>query len=353
MKRLCAILVLMVLMFGVSSVFAQDSLTEEKVSVSGGGGGVAGSLITVVSPSNAAGGGIGLVTIEEDVAISGGAGSAVSPTRMCVVNAELMGELDRLVVMLKKAEESNDKQSIKGIMEKIRTIKEEIRKDREECEQSPTQTVQAVSERIVKAIPTRVTSIEVRPVYLDKCSELNDWIEKKKHYDILYSLSDEELKNKGYSMGKEEIKKILEELEEGIKKIRVECETSTSGVVSAVRVGAVKPIAIAKPVIAVSGREITDYYKLKISNIMEETNTEQQIKELKGLRTEIDKLIEGLIKSKDEIKTEDISELVTEVKIRPNEIIADNVVIRTTEKNMLIKINRKNLRIKPTKTQVI
>jgi nucleotide-binding universal stress UspA family protein len=55
-----------------------------------------------------------------------------------------------------------------------------------------------------------------------------------------------------------------------------------------------------------------------------EVEIEEQIAELKEL-----------IKNRDEISTEEVRGLVTEITIRPNEIQADNVVVTTTGKMWL------------------
>ena len=71
-------------------------------------------------------------------------------------------------------------------------------------------------------------------------------------------------------------------------------------------------------------------------------DTDEQIKELKALKEEIDNLIEKLIKSKNTITTNDVSELVTKISVSAGEINADNVQIRTIGKKVLASINNKD-----------
>ncbi len=229
---------------------------------------------------------------------------------------------------------SKGREGVKKVLEKL---EERIRNIKLECEDYTNYTA-----------------------YTGKCAQLEDLIVKKKHYEYLYNLSEEELKRTGYNKGREQIKKILEKLEERIRK----CEEITArsggrkgqGVnVSQERYPVVKPsnVSITKPIVAESGREITDYYTSKITTIMKkETNVEQQVKELKELRNEVDKLIEELIKSKDEINTEEVDELVSKVKIKPGKIKADNAIVNSTNKTIITKVNKKNLTIKPTKLHV-
>lgn len=336
MKKLYAILVLVFLMLGVSSVFAQDTPTNEIVAVANVDSTRA--LTTAVSPT------VRTVSSESPTIT---AVSTTTSQKMCVVNAELMRELDRLVKMLNEAVEKDDKETVKRIEEKIQTIKEAIRKDTEECEKKKLKLAVPVESVSIKeeGSETTVSTTTVRSV--DRCAELKEWEQKLEYYRKLYSLSDEELKEKGYN-SKEEIKRILEELKQGIERLKKECESKVAIAVST------QEIAIIKPVVAETGEEITEYYKLKISKIIEkEANTGEQIKDLKELRLEIDRLIEELIKSKDEINTEEINDLVEEVKVKPREIKADDVVVSTTGKHVIAKINEKELRIKPMETNVI
>ena len=320
-------------------------------------------------------------TTEEPVAASTATTTATSVQQVCVINDELMKEYDRLIVMLKEAEDRNDKEAVEGLIEKILEIKEEIKKDMERCESEKQKP-----ELVVPTKP-KVTAVVVRPLSVDKCAELEEWKAKKEFYETLYALSEEELKNKGYTGGNAEIEKILKELEEGIEKIKLECEagggdgaaapvpseitgggggggvaappvpSGGGGAGAGVAVTEVPSIAatvVSKPVVAVSGEEITDYYKLMISNIMtKEANTEGRIAELKELRNEIDQLIAELIKGKDEIRVEEVKNLVTEIRVSPNEIKADNVIVKTSGKKVMMKLNGNDLEIKPTQTQVV
>ncbi len=242
---------------------------------------------------------------------------------------------------LKKTGYPQGREEVKKILEKL---EERIR----ECEEVRSRVIQG-----------NISRINGTPKYTNRCTQLKDLIVKKKHYKHLYNLSDRELKKRG-DKGREEVKEILEKLEERIR----ECEEITArsggrkgqGVnVSQERYPVVKPsnVSITKPIVAESGREITDYYTSKITTIMKkETNVEQQVKELKELRNEVDKLIEELIKSKDEINTEEVDELVSKVKIKPGKIKADNAIVNSTNKTIITKVNKKNLTIKPTKLHV-
>ena len=108
-----------------------------------------------------------------------------------------------------------------------------------------------------------------------------------------------------------------------------------------------------KPIVVGSGNEIKDYYKTRIEKITSLDYTDKQIKELKALKEEIDNLIEKLIKSKNTITTNDVSELVTKISVSAGEINADNVQIRTIGKKVLASINNKPISIEPTEKEVL
>ena len=144
-----------------------------------------------------------------------------------------------------------------------------------------------------------------------------------------------------------------------INRLRIECEASVS---TRTNSGGAGPTPITeqtavtvalRPTAVESAGEITDYYKRRIAEIaMKEVETERQITSLKELRNEIDRLIEELIKSKDNINTSEVSELVTRVEVKPGELKMDQAVVRTIDKSVLTRVNNKDLEIKPTERHV-
>ena len=275
------------------------------------------------------------------------------------VSDELMEELDGVVRMLEEAEHSNDQELIKALQEKIQIIKEEIRKTSEK----PTALEKTEKlQRIVK--PPTVMAISgktaVSSTHIDWCAELKALEGKKQHYEALYALSDEELSDKGYRRGKEEIRNTIRNLEKAIERARVNCEagapssdsggsgdTTTSPVKVTTETVAIRPIAVG------SGGEITDYYRIRIAEIATgEVEIEKKVASLKELRSEIDELIEELIKGKAKISAEEVSGLVTRIEVRPGEVKMDKVVVKTVEKSVVVRINNKNVDIIPTEAQV-
>lgn len=341
MRKLCsAVLVTIVsasLIFGVSPVFAQEEEGEK-----------------VVEPPTA---------VDTD--------NQTTP-QVFAVSTGLMEELDRLVKMLEDAEHQGDKELIEALREKIRVIKEEINQASEKplveigkprvIKQPGSPDIDWDNEIVVKEPPVAPREINISDVTsspIDPCAEAKALEEKKQYYEALYALSDEELKDKGYSRGREELKITIENLERSIEKFRAECENNVPG--SGSGGGTISPtetvpieVITPRPIAVGSGSEITDYYRLRIAEIaIEEVEIEEQIAKLKELRNEIDKLIEELLKSKSEISTEEVDGLVEKIEVRPGEVKMDKVVVKTVDKSIVARLDNKALEIKPTEAQVI
>ncbi len=352
-------------------------------------------IISIVSVSVILGASPAFAQIEDNektvsVSSQGSSDNQTTP-QIFAVNNELMKELDSLV---RTFQEANEPEVVRELQEKIQVIKEEIRKASEKpmvmVAPAPTQVViekpRAISgeeepssslviigppvvlgevgpTQVVVEKPTAVGSSQetgVSSAPVDWCAEVQALEEKKKHYEGLYALSDEELKDKGYRGGKEDIKNTVANLEASIERARIKCE----GGVSSKSGGGSAPISptetspvefvIPRPIAVASGGEITDYYKRRIAEIAtEEVAIEKQIASLEGLRDEIDKLIEELIKSKAEISAEEVSGIVTRIEVRPGEVRMDKVVVKTVDKSVLARIDNKELAIKPAEARVI
>jgi hypothetical protein len=287
------------------------------------------------------------------------------------VNDTVMEELDRLV---KALEETDDQELTEALQEKIGVINEEISQANEKpmveigeprVIKQPGSPDLAWDQEVVvveppTVVPREVTVSETTSSRIDPCAEAEALEEKRQYYEALYALSDEELKAKGYSRGREELKTTIENLERSIEKYRAECEagvpSSSGGGGGTISPTETVPVEVVtpRPIAVESGGEITDYYRLRIAEIaIEEAEIEKQIASLKELRNEIDKLIEELIKSKSEISAEEVSGLVETIEVRPGEVKMDKVVVKTVDKSIVAKLDNKELAIKPTEAQVI
>jgi hypothetical protein len=334
------------------------------------------ALISVFSISWIFGASLALAQAEEnektvDVPVLVNSDNQTAPKEY-VVNDTVMEELDRLVKALEEAGNQDDQELTEALKEKIGVIKEEISQAGEKpmieigepriIKQPGSPDLTWETEVVViepPAVPREVTVSETTTSRVDPCDEVRALEEKKQYYEDLYALSDEELKDKGYSRSREQLRITIENLEKSIERLRVECETGVPG--SAGGGGPVSPtetvpveVVTPRPIAVESGGEITDYYRLRIAEIAtEEVDIEKQIASLKELRNEIDKLIEELIKSRSEISAEEVNGLVERIEVRPGEVKMDKVVVKTVDKSIVARIANKELAIKPAEAQVI
>jgi hypothetical protein len=293
------------------------------------------------------------------------------------VDDATMSELDRLIKMLSEAEEKGDKELVAALQEKIRVIKEETEKANAAGTSTTGTTTAKAWTEVAAAEPVKPQVVETKPTTntgstetvtvssaSDSCRELEAVQEKKKYYEELYGLTDDELKAKGYTRGRAEIQNVLVELDEMMTRLRKECEagstvrtsgdeperTRTSGDTTS----SVTLVTMPTPVAVQSATEITDYYKRRIAEIAtEESDIDEKITVLKELRNEIDKLIEALIKSKDSINTKEVKGLVEKIQVKPGQVTMDKVTVATTNKKVVARISDRDLEIKPASAQVI
>ncbi len=190
---------------------------------------------------------------------------------------------------------------------------------------------------------TKLQATAARPIS-SECSMSAELMEK---YNSLISEL-KEAEQEGDEDRAETITSEIIELKKEINEQREQCTESYpaySG--KAVAVSAKMPTAVS------SGGEIKDYYKKKIEGITSSDDVEGQIRNLKELRNEIDGLIEKLIESREEIQTEEVRGLVSEIRFKAGEIRADEVEIRTTEKRILTKLNERQISIEPKEADVV
>ena len=205
-NKLLTLLTLIFLVFGMSAVIASDDgtvtnqviLPTPTISGNPGTGGVVSGMISSIVNSD-------------------GSVSLTNARRVCVINPELMKELKKLVELLEDAEKNNDDELVNKLTEKIKAIKMETDREMERCRASGMETAQ------VRILQPTITPINTESIYNDVCSQIDRYVEKRKHYELLYQLSDDELEDKGYSSedGKERIKRTIKELNEENNRIRI------------------------------------------------------------------------------------------------------------------------------------
>jgi len=314
---------------------------------------------------------------------------ALAPTiQVCQPSKDHVKELDLLLSKL-KYESTMDQNEVDNIYDKINDLKKAMDSDEQKCRE---QTKSTIKEKVSQTKKTRYSYED-----LEKLEYKRDW------YKNLLSLSDEELKEKGYTSGREEIKNIINELQRSIdetkayfeKSDEVESATSTTTGIAVptlyadddtgevaetttsssesssssglkpnqvviaddelelTRVDHAKDLKL-RPVLIDSGNDISVHYKEQLSEVMsEDITTEDKVSKLKDLRTEIDNLIGELIRSNDVIDSSDMSELVEEIKINPGEINMGDVNVQTIGKKITTRIKNQELNIRPTETSVV
>ena len=193
---------------------------------------------------------------------------------------------------------------------------------------------------------------------IDRCNDVVRMEEKLAYYTNLRNLSDAEVIEKiGFPRKELGIDGIVRELTESIGKIKEQCRVQggmvTQRLITTREQIPVEVLEPVNPVVVESGQEIDVYYRAKIERITSVVNVDEQIQGLKTLRVEIDVLIERLIKSRKEIEVRELGNVVTEIKLSKGEIRADNIVIKTTGKKMLMNVWEKSISIEPTQNDVL
>ena len=274
----------------------------------------------------------------------------VKPVAICYIPDKLTKDYNRLLVDLRKAEAEGDKETAGEIIKKITALKLEIGRYREKCIASTS--IRRPAESLIQ--PSTEVSLTA-PIAIDRCREVAQWENKIAYYEKLAGLSNTDLKEQtGFS--REEIEKILSNLPNGLVKVKEQCQIQRQplvdfGSLSVSRIEIAEPV---KPVVVESGQEIDSYYKARIERITsaEGVENQNQIQNLRLLKEEIDELIMKLIKGRKEIEVSELSNTVTEIKVSRGEIKADDVVIKTTDKRILVNIGDKPISIMPTARRV-
>ncbi len=279
----------------------------------------------------------------------------VKPIAICYIPDKLTKDYNRLLVDLRKAEVEGDKETAGEIIKKITALKLEIGRYREKCIASTS--IRRPAESLIQ--PSTEVSLTA-PIAIDRCREVAQWENKIAYYEKLAGLSGTDLKEQtGFS--REEIERILSNLPNGLEKVRVQCEdqrdfvekrslgTFSTEILSMDLKSIAEPV---KPVVVESGQEIDDYYKARIEKITSAEGTENQIQNLRLLKEEINELIMKLIKGRKEIEASELSNAVTEIRVSRGEIRADDVVIKTTDKKILVNVGDKPISIIPTARRV-
>jgi hypothetical protein len=247
--------------------------------------------------------------------------------------------------ILKAGEASNDEEKIIAAKERIEILERQINQERERCASRP-------------ADETGTTIVQYVGIDVNVCKDLEAWVQKRENYKRKLALTDEDLEEMGLT--RDRVRNILVELEAGIERLRTKCETASAGggsgssetiagtTVTVVAVEAMKPVAVE------TGAEITDYYRIRVSKLMElEDSVDDKIYMLKEIRTEIDTLIKELIQTKESISYEEVEDLVEEIQVKPEEIEAGDVKVSARGKKVIAIMKTKKIEFIANVTNVI
>ena len=261
---------------------------------------------------------------------------------VCYIGDRLMKDYNVLMLELKETETAGDKVEAERITGKIIDLKRQIEKSKEEC------NISAQQPQLVQ-LPTEEAP---RPVVIDRCGDVTQIEKKIAYYENLRNLSDADVtKETGSPREELGIEDVIAELLREMEKVKEQCSMQMGTfIVAAEQIRIAEPV---NPVVAESGQEIDIYYKAKIERITTLVDIDKQIESLKILRGEVDQLIERLLKSRKEIEVGEFGNLITEIKLSQGEIKADNIVVKTTEKKILMEVGDKSISVEPTENDVL
>lgn len=286
---------------------------------------------------------------------SGGAGLITSPTpkpiSVCYISDDLMQQYNQLIAESQKS--GSDKTVAAEITQQMIALKQEIAVQQNECVHNSSQPAPTTVSGSAPTLAPIATENKPIAVSIDPCNEIAQWATKVAYYKKISGLNDTDLKKSGFS--REEIEKILQELSLGIEKVKAQCasQSGTTTAPSTAITGSASLAETVRPVVVESGQEIGVYYKARIEKALSTKGEEKQVAELKALRGEIDGLISNLIKSRTELEAGELNTLVKEVKISQGKIKADDIVVSTTDKKILVNMGDRPVSVEPTVKQVL
>ncbi len=181
---------------------------------------------------------------------------------VCYIGDDLMKQYDTLISELNASQANGEKDKSDVITQKIIELKKQITASKEKCNNVTTQSQPSIT---IQQSPTVSSATVSAPVEINRCNEVKRWQDKIAYYQNLNGLNDADLKNKT-GLSKDEIKNALSNLEEGIQKVKEQCnlQSTTSSASSASSQAIIaEPV---KPVAIQSAQEINTYYKAKIEN---------------------------------------------------------------------------------------
>jgi len=253
------------------------------------------------------------------------------------MDESLSKELNELLNRLNEAEQKNNIDEITQIKNKIEYVNQKLKENKEKCYiQKPVST----ATQVVISAPTATAS--ARRI-MSACANYEAIKQKKQYYEKIIN-NPEKITSAGMTV--EDVKKSIEQLVSMMEDEKKKCDENSKTNLGTMVSEAVKTKEG-------SAKDIVSYYKTRMSDVVSAPqDTSKQIEQLKGLRTEIDRMISDLISKQENINAADVGQLVKEIKINSKEVTADNVKVEGTNKIIDVVVDDRAAEIKSTKTGV-
>ncbi len=248
------------------------------------------------------------------------------------VDENLNSELNSLFMKLNDAEQNGDNVSIPRIKERIENVSRKMNAINERCQVLKPVEAAATSSSGGAGVSAAVKKIEA-------CNDIEAFKKKISYLEDLLKSTDI-LSQSGITA--EDATAKLSELRTMLEERMRNCNNLTK-----TNLGVLVSQAVKNKEGGAS--DIVAYYKMRLSDaISNSSDPAAQISGLKQLRNEIDRMISELINKNQRISSEDMSPIVSEMTVRPNEIVADSVSVEGTNKTIDVNVNGSDAEVQTT-----
>lgn len=253
------------------------------------------------------------------------------------IDENLNKQLNQVFINLKEAENNNDTEGISIANEKIGTLSSQIKALNEKCQLlKPTETVPVFASSTSGGASPAVVKIYA-------CNDAEAYIRKINYLQNILNNSDT-INKTGLTF--DQISQKIIEINITLSERQKNCSNITKANLG---------VLVSEAVKSKTGgaNDIVAYYKMKISDVVSsDQGIYEKIESLKQLRKEIDKMIEEMMKKQKNISSEELMPIVSEITVRPSEIIVDDLEINSTENSISIILNNTLAEINVNETDV-
>ena len=233
------------------------------------------------------------------------------------VNESLGQEMVSLELKLQEALRNGDEEAANLVRNRKEEVIRLMKQQQENC--IATHSVSEISQPPSVSVPEIIS-----------CQQLDIYRQK------LVALKDEMASQQAHDPSSAAIERLMTEtnsLEQAVSRYEEQCSADTRS-----NLGQIVRQAVSDN--QAGAGDIVAYYKARISQIVSSDSfTDVQIQHLKDLRDEIDSMIRELIEKSGTIDATEVSSVVSEIRIAPAEISADQVRITASDKTIFSKLN--------------